>query len=209
MKKNFYILVFIGCVLGLMFTVSCNNTPTYEELKAAEQKVIRRIIDEKGITILTEYPENGVFKDNEFVQLKSGIYLNVIDSGNGNRAAAYQTDVLVRVSGEYTAKIYGTKDDSLYVFSTFPNIFEPFEFRYGNAYGVAQDKSQYNVYYYSYFGMGIESILSYVGDSAIVKMIIPGHSEINGGPGGSSMQNGSGTAYIPIYYDRVRYTFYK
>jgi len=209
MKKSFYISVLIGSVLSMIFTVSCNNTPTYEELKAAEQKVIRRILDEKGITVLSEYPANGVFKEKEFVQLRSGIYLNVVDSGNGNRAVAYQTDVLIRASGEYTTRISGTKQDTLVVFSTFSNIYEPFEFRYGNAYGVAQEKSQYDPLYYDYFGMGMESILSYVGDSAIVKLIVPGHSEVNGAPGGSTMQNGSGSAYIPIYYDRVRYTFYK
>ena len=209
MKKGFYFLVLIGSVLNFMFTVSCNKTPTYEELKAAEQKIIRRILDEKEITILKEYPTNGVFKENEFFQLSSGIYLNVVDSGNGERAVAYQTDVLIRVSGEYYTKISGTKTDTLISFSTFPNVFEPFEFRYGNAYGVAQEKSQYSDLYYSFFGIGMESILSYVGDSAIVKMIVPGHSEISGAPGGSTMQNGNGSAFIPIYFDRVRYTFYK
>ena len=203
MKKGFYILVLVGSVLNFMFTVSCNNTPTYEELKAAEQKIIRRILDEKGITIIKEYPKNGVFKEKEFFQLSSGIYLNVVDSGNGDRAVPYQTDILIRVSGEAYLK------DGVDTFSTFINVYEPFEFRYGNAYGVGQEKSQYNNLYYSYFGMGMESILSYVGDSAIVKMIVPGHSEISGAPGGSSMQNGNGTAFIPIYYDRVRYIFYK
>jgi len=205
MKKGFYILVLIGCVLNFMFTVSCNDTPTYEELKAAEQKIIRRILDEKGVIILKEYPKDGVFKEKEFFQLGTGIYLNVVDSGNGNRATAYQTDVLVRASGEAYLR------DGIDTFNTFINVYEPFEFRYGNAYGVVQDhsKTSTNDPYYRYFGMGMESILSYIGDSSIVKLIVPGHSEINGAAGGSTMQNGNGSYFAPIYYDRVRYIFYK
>ena len=121
MKKAFYFLILTGCVLNLLFTVSCNKTPTYEELKAAENKVIRRIISEKKIKVLSEYPQNGVFGENEFVQLSSGIYLNVVDSGNGNRAKLGSTELLVRVSGE------SYHDDTTVVtFSTFSNTAYPF-----------------------------------------------------------------------------------
>ena len=85
MKKAFYVLVLTGCVLNLMFTVSCNKVPTYEEMKAAENKIIREILSAKNITVLSEYPSDGVFKENEFVQLNTGIYLNVVDSGTGNQ----------------------------------------------------------------------------------------------------------------------------
>ena len=201
MKKSFYFLVLIGCVLNLMFTVSCSKTPTYEELKSAEQKKIRKILSDKNISVLSEYPKNGVFGENEFVQLSSGIYLNVVDSGNGNRAVPYSTDVLMRVSGEYYI-------DTVIPFNTFSNIYSPMEFRYGNAYGVKMERSLYDDMYIYFFSTGLESILSYVGDSAVVKLIIPGYSEVNGGPGCSAMQNGNMSFYIPIYYDRVRYTFY-
>ncbi|MDR1098433.1 MAG: DUF4827 domain-containing protein [Tannerella sp.] len=206
MKKSFYILVLISCVMNLMFTVSCNKYPTYEELKSDEKRVINRILSRKDITVIYEYPADGVFKENEFVQLSSGIYLHVIDSGNGDRAKASvsgATEVLVRVSGEY----YYT--DSTYSFSTFPNGNDPFYFKYGSAYSVVSANSNtYNSYYYL-FSMGLESILSYVGDSAVVQLIVPGYSEINSYPAGSTMQNADRYKYVPIYYDRVKYTFYK
>ena len=202
MKKAFYILIVTGCVLNLIFTVSCNDIPTYEELKSAENKVIRSILDEKNIKVLSEYPENGVFGENEFVQLNSGIYLNVVDSGNGNRAVYGVTDLLVRVSGESYHK------DTTIAFSTFHNAAYPFEFRYGSAYNVVQDYARFENLYYYYFSMGLESILSYVGDSSVVRLIVPGYSEIDGAPGGSTMQSSDRYRYVPIYYDRVRYIFY-
>ena len=208
MKKGFYIFVLIGCVLNLMFTVSCNDMPTYEELKNAEKKIIRKIISEKGIEVLREYPSDGIFRENEFVELNSGIYLNVVDSGNGNRPVYGLTDILIRVSGES----YENGGDSVRKFNTFSNIKQPFSFKYGNAYGVQQEHAGYNDDYNDYFSLGLESILLYVGDSAVVKLIVPGYSEIrelNSAAGGSTYQNGNGYYFIPIYYDRVRYTFYK
>ncbi len=206
MKKCFYVLVLISCIMNLMFIVSCDKYPTYEELKSDEREIINRVLVEKGIKVIHNYPSNGVFEENEFVQLSSGIYLHVVDSGNGDRAKAgtdRATDVLIRVSGEY---YYG---DSVYQFNTFQNGNEGFSFKYGSAYSVVTAHSNsYNSYYY-FFSMGLESVLSYVGDGAVVKLIVPGYSEINNYPGGSAMQNSDRYEYIPIYYDKVRYTFYK
>lgn len=199
MKKSIYFLMLMGGVLSLMG--SCNKTKTYEELKADEKKVIRKILNEKNISVLTEYPKDGVFGENEFVQLSSGIYLNVVDSGNGNRPVYDQTTVLVRVSGEY---YYA---DTVIAFSTFVNAAYPFEFKYGYASSVVSEKSS-DYTYYSFFSMGLESILAYVGEGAVVKLIVPGYSEINGQYACSTMQNADGSVYIPIYYDKVKYTFY-
>ena len=204
MKKSFCFLVLTGCILNLLFTVSCQDSmPTYEELKTAEKKIIKKIIEDKGIDVLKDYPTSGVFKENQFVELSSGVYLNVVDSGNGNRAVQGVTDLLVRASGEY----YDI-DDVLTPFNTFLNEYAPFEFKYGNAYYVVQERSgSYDNYYY-YFSMALESVLEYVGENAVVKLIVPGYSEISGTAGGSTMQNGSGYKYTPIYYDRVKYVYY-
>jgi hypothetical protein len=205
MKNGFYFLAWACCVVHLLSAVSCNNYPTYEELKSDEKKVIKRILNEKGIEVINEYPANGVFEENQFVQLSSGIYLHVVDSGNGNRAkvgADGTTEVLVRVKAEYTYS------DSLYQYDTFQNGYNPFYFKYGSAISVVSDySSSYNLYYYL-FGMGLESILSHVGDSAVVKLIVPGYSEISSYPAGSTWQSADRYGYVPIYYDKVRYTFY-
>ena len=207
MKKSFYILALVSFAVLVVFPMACNKTPTYEEMKVAEKKIIRKILAEKNMEVLDEYPASGVFGENQFVLLNSGIYLNVIDSGNGNRAVydGYNsTDILIRVSGSYYA------DDTTYSFNTFANAYSPFEFKYGFASSVVNDHSYaYDGYYY-FFGMGLESILSYVGDSAVVKLLVPGHAEIGSYNAGSTFQGGGGSyKFIPIFYDRVRYIFFK
>ena len=201
MKKSLCILALVWCALTLMFAPSCNDMPSYEDLKKKEMKTVQRLLNDHNITVLNEYPKDGVFGENEFVLLSNGIYLNVVDSGTGNRAESGITDVLMRVSGEY---YYG---DSLYKFNTFANTSQPFDFRYGNAYNVMQANSN-SYLYYSYFGVGFETVLSYVGDSAIVKMLVPGHAEAYDGiPAGSVMQSGDGYSFLPILFNRVRYIF--
>ena len=204
MKKGFYVLATLFFVLSSIFTLSCKKTITYEEMKAAEVKILKRIISEHNIEVIEEYPANGVFGENQFVHLSSGIYLNVVDSGNGNRAEFNKTEILVRVSGSY----YVSADSSV-SFSTFSNTNPPMEFKYGLARNVV-DENSYSYYnaYYTFFGTGIESIMSYVGDSAVVRLIVPGYAEISNYPASSSFQNSAGNMFIPIYFDRVRYTFY-
>ena len=204
MKKGFYILVLTGCIVQLIVVFACSkNYKTYEELKTDEKKIISRILDSKNIEVLYTYPTDGKFGENQFVELNTGIYLNVVDSGNGNRAIPNVTTVLVRASGE----VYDR--DSTYTFNTFANSSNNMSFRFGNAYSVVSQYSL-NIYsdYYRLFGMGLEHILNYVGDSAVVRLIIPGYSEISGYPGGSTFQTANNNEYYPIYYDRVRYVFY-
>ena len=204
MKKFFYALVLISFALTFVFTVSCNKTPTFEEMRDAEMKIIRQVLQRKNIEVLDAYPSNGVFGENQFVRLSNGIYLNVVDSGNGNRAVPNQTTVLIRTSGEYYVKHV----DSVYYFNNFLNTKLPFEFKYGNAYGVVNE--HYGDDYYLLFSMGLESVLSYVGEGAVVKLLVPGSAEIGSYPASSTYQ-GSGESYtfVPIYYDRVKYTFYQ
>jgi len=202
MKKFFYIITMFWFALTFVFTVSCNKTITYEEMKANENKIIRRIIADHNIEVLTEYPQSGIFGENQFVHLSSGIYLNVVDSGNGNRAVPNNTEILLRVSGAFHYS------DTVENFSTFPNTYPPMEFRYGLARNVVEEHSYSYDIYYMYFGVGLESIMSYVGDSAIVKLIVPGYSDISSYPAGSTYQSSAGNMFIPIYFDRVRYTFY-
>ncbi|MDR0700402.1 MAG: DUF4827 domain-containing protein [Tannerella sp.] len=206
MKKSFYVLTLMSCVINLIFTVSCNEDYlTYEELKSDEKKRIERIRAEKGLVFLKEYPEDGVFGENEFVELSTGIYLHVVDSGNGNRAKINSTTVLIRTEVEY----YDMYIDSTIKASFFSNAYSPFEFRYGQAYNVVTAHANNIDDPYTYFfSVGLESILSYVGEGAEVKLIIPGYSEINNVAGGSVYQTASTRQYIPIYYERVKYTFY-
>lgn len=90
MKRGFYILM-IMCVALLV--ASCDKTKSYTERLKDERKAIDRLIDHEGFKILKNYPSDGVFKENEFVKLDNDVYLNVIDSGNGERAVLGKTKV--------------------------------------------------------------------------------------------------------------------
>jgi hypothetical protein len=152
----------------------------------AEKKAIDRLIDEEGFEILKNYPANGVFGEKQFVLLSSGLYLNVVDSGNGNRAV-YGTSILLRASGK------GLLDT--FSFNGFDPmnmaISWPMQFKYGRY--NSNDASGY------LFSEGLMGGLEYVGDSSVVKLIVPFKI-------GSSDQTTNG---YPIYYDKVRYIFEK
>jgi hypothetical protein len=171
---------------------SCNNTPSYADLKKAQEKAIGRFVAEKGFEILSTYPSDGVFGENQFVKLDNGIYLNVVDSGNGNRAVVGKTVVLTRF------KVINFSDDAQTTADFFDNWMEPFEFLYGNAAYVVSSSAQSYDYYYTYFSAGIESILGYVGENAVVKAIIPFEE-------GSTSQSTLGT---PLYYEKLKFMYY-
>jgi hypothetical protein len=171
---------------------SCNNTPSYADLKKAQEKAVKRFVAEKGFEILNAYPSDGVFGENQFVKLDNGIYLNVIDSGNGNRAVVGRTTVLIRF------KVIHFSNDEETALDFFDNEASPFEFLYGNAaYVVSSSAQSYDGYYY-YFSAGIESILTHVGENAVVKAIIPFEE-------GSTAQSTLGE---PLYYEKLKFMYY-
>jgi hypothetical protein len=180
---------------------------SYEELKRDEKKIVNRLLSAKNIEVLKTYPTDGVFGENQFVELKGGIYLNVVDSGNGERAVYNSTTVLIRTSGQICYK------DTVEDFDTFNNTEYPMEFKYGSAASVRQEHSQSYDTYYMLFGIAMQEVLKYVGDSAVVKMIVPGYSEVDdvyqSTRAGSWLQTSSTEEYYPIYYDRIKYVFYK
>jgi hypothetical protein len=153
----------------------------------AEKKAIDRFVDEQGFEILKNYPASGVFGEKQFVLLSSGLYLNVVDSGNGNRPVT-GTNILLRASG----RVLLNDTFSFNGFDPMSIIISwPMEFKY-NAYN-SNDATGY------FFSEGLVGGLEYVGDSAVVKMIVPFKI-------GSTYQQTNGN---PIYYDKVRYIFEK
>jgi hypothetical protein len=161
-------------------------------MQKAQERAINKLIAEKGFEVLQDYPDDGVFDENQFVKLDNGIYLNVIDSGNGNRAVVGKTTVLIRFK---VTDITVEEDNSI---DFFDNGAVPLEFLYGNAaYIVAMSGTAYNNYY-AYFSTGIESILQYVGENAVVKAIIPFEE-------GSAAQSSYGT---PLYFEKLKLMYY-
>lgn len=188
MKKGFSILMMI--VAAVLVVSSCSESQrTYTEMLKDERKIIRKLIDSLDIKLLDRYPENGVFADNEFFELPSGVYINVIDSGNGNRAVPGQI-ILSRFEFDH----YSGRSGSIYRSSDgFDQYYYPLTFSYGASTAYDDDDLAY------YYGQGLVEPLNIVGDSSYVKLIIPFKA------GGRAQQQGGD----PVYYKKLRYIFEK
>lgn len=194
MKRGFSILL---VMFAALMVVSCSKTKSYTDRLKDERKAIDRLIDREGLDILKDYPEDGVFKDNQFVKLSNDVYLNVIDSGNGERAELGKTKVFCR----FIANSFMGKDSvTLLVDNLSPdynNIWGfPTEFVFG--YNVSTSSS--SGYSPDYFVCeGLATGLYHVGNGAKVKLIVP-FKRLS-----STLQSD----YSPVYFSEVKYTFEK
>lgn len=182
MKRDFTFITLFAC-MALLF--SCKNDEvTYEDKRNEESALLNRFIDENKFKVLNEFPKDNIFQEKEFVLLKNGVYLHIIDPGDDNRP----------VSG---AGISSVAQGQIFINGTI-NTFDGFRpdedwaewpliFKYGN--GSFTD---------DYFlGEGYASALKHVGDNSSVSMIIPFVS-------GSSYQK---RELVPIYFSRIDFTF--
>lgn len=87
--------------MGLAFQ-SCNNGKTYAELKEEEREAIQRFIDKEEITVISQdqFEEQDSTTDvsrNEFVLFsESGVYMQVIERGNGKLMEDGRHELLAR-----------------------------------------------------------------------------------------------------------------
>ena len=192
MKKGFYILLIM---FTAMWVVSCDKTKSYTDMLKAQEKAIKGLIADSGYVVLDNFPKDSIFKSNEFVLLDNGIYLNIISKGTSERAVLYKTEVSTR----FIARLFmpssldtGTVDN----LGPHSNGTNPVIFKYG--YNMATNTNDFYAPTY-YFGPGLATALEYVGDSAVVKMIIP-FKQL------SSDFQSSGT---PIFYQKAKFIFTK
>ncbi len=182
MKK---ITLFLFSLITITILVSsCNDQKTAQELIQEEKKAIQRFVTKNGIKTLSSYPENGVFAANEYYRNPDGLYINVVDSGNGKRAVPYKDEICVRFDG-----VQWFKSDTVSYSSYDTNKNYPYVFTYGNSYSYDQ--------YYACAGWAIP--LSYVGENAIINLIVPSNL-------GSTYDQKS---YRPVFYKRLQYTRFK
>ena len=177
---------------AVLLITSCDKTQSYADMLKAEEKAIERLMDEENIVVLKEYPADGVFKENEFYQMDNDVYINVIDSGNGNRIGTKRQNV----NSRFVVRFF--KSDTLEL-DGFASSRLPVTFSYQKYYiwGYDQNDTNVDAVMSSFICEGLASGLQHVGDSAVVKLIVP----FKVGP--SSFQS-SGE---PLYFPKVRYTF--
>lgn len=94
--KDFCIL----CLLAL-FCISCDDNETYADQKKAERSNISRFIEKNGINVITEeqFKEQNYTTDvskNQYVLLaNSGVYLQIVEKGCGNKIKNGETVVVL------------------------------------------------------------------------------------------------------------------
>lgn len=173
----------------MMFFFSCEQEKvTYRDCVEQEQVIINNFINDHEFIVLKEYPEDGIFRKNEFVMLENGVYLHVIDSGNGNRPVS-GTKIQSLAKGCILGKDSVTNFDGFY--SDKDLAYWPVEFTYDEV------TTQYPDRYF--LGDGYVSAMKFVGDSSAVSMIIPFSA------GGSYQQS----VLAPVYFEKVNFIFLK
>jgi len=192
MKKTIGLICFIigACVLF----AACSKSESYADKVKKEKNRISSFLSEHNIEVLHEYPTNGVFKSNQYYLDESGVYINVVDSGNGNRAdASKRSKVLYRFKETMTLPAAESDTVDLNTLST-----QPLSFNYGVS--STYSNSDYTNYslYYLYLSPGVTIPLQYVGENAIVRLIVPFRNSI-----GSAYQIAS---YSTVYYGQLEYT---
>lgn len=187
------------CVLAIL--ASCSKSDSYADKLERERKNIKRFINEHDIRVLDAYPASGVFNSNEyFLEPTTGVYINVIDSGNGKRADASKRAIVNVRFWDAMSLPAGKSDTISYNPGGGENGIEPMQFKYGvevtytNSNGTSQhplDKAEY-----IFLSKGIVIPLKYVSEGAVVSLIVPFNS------GSTAQKSGS----FALYYTRLKYT---
>ena len=193
MKRGFYILL-IMC--AAIMVVSCDKTKSYTDMLKAQQKAIDRLEKDSGLVILDEFPKDSIFKENEFVKLDDGVYLNIIEKGNSERAVMGKTDVQTRFMATLFMESSSFGTGTVDLLGPHSNGTHPVEFKYGY-----YSEGLYSYYYNIFISPGLAAGLPYVGDSAYVKLIVPFKQM---GTLGDFQSTGT-----PVYFEKVRYIFKK
>ena len=203
--KKLSILLTMVLGLGLAFQ-SCNDGKTYAELKAEERAAIRRFIELNDITVISQdkFEEQDSLTNldkNEYVLFdESGVYMQVIERGNGEALEDGRYEVLVRYVEEQIVEDGTTDTLSLNTLSNyypFPDEFVLTKSDKTLSATFSTSGAMYETHSSTYVPTGWLLPLNYlrVGrkttDRSKIRLIIP-HSQ------GTSTASGQ---VIPCYYE--------
>ena len=187
---------FVLACTALIVTVSaCSSTETYIEKLKKERKLINGFISDNDIVVLDKYPEDGVFEKNQYYRDDStGIYFQVVDPGNNERAVKEKTKVFLRYSDAYYLDVDTVKYNNISMIGV-----EPMEFIYGNThtYTCATTNSTQQYHMYMFLSPACALPLEKIGNHAEIKLIVPFGS-------GSTYQN---SYYKTLFIGKLTYQF--
>lgn len=196
-------LIFLSLLtFGLAFQ-ACDDSKTYAEMLEEEDDGIAAFIRDNDIKVIsqTEFFNNDSTTDvsqNEYVQLSSGVYMQIVDKGSDNPADTVKNNDLILVRFmEYSILDKDTTLSNLNAVETVD------EFKYTvTSSSIAGIFTQgYMISYYSSTAVpaGWLVPLAYVRDMAHVKLIVP-----------SKMGHQTAIQYVyPYFYDIKKYQIYR
>lgn len=173
------LFAFLAC--GMAFQ-ACDNTKTYAEMLEDEKKAIKEYIKDNNIKVIpqTEFYKNDSttnLAENEYVQLASGVYMQIVDKGSSNPADTVKKNDKVLVRFEE----YGIMSKDSLSNLGLSDVVDEFTYTVTSTSiaGIFTKSS----YMYRAYGSAVPAgwlvALTYVRDMAHVKLIVPskmGHS---------------------------------
>lgn len=187
-------LFFLALLAVCVAFQACDNTKTYAEMLEEEKDAIKAFIQDSSIVVISQsefHAKDSVtdVSKNEYVQLASGVYMQIVDKGSTNPADTIKPNDLILARFEEYGLIGGTYLSNL----SDPTIVD--EFRYtvtsSSIAGIFTKGYMLRAYGSSTVPAGWLVALGYIRNGAHVKLIVPskmGHS--------SAMQQ-----VYPYYYD--------
>lgn len=172
-KLTLFFFALIAVCLGFQ---ACDNTKTYAEMLEEEKEAIRDFIKKENIQVISQsefYAQDSVtnLDRNEFVQLVSGVYMQIVDKGSENPADTMKNNDLILVRFMEQDLITGdtTSASNYYI----PGLVD--EFRYTEtSSSIAGIFRQGNMLMYgTSVPAGWLVPLAYVRDRAHVRVIVP------------------------------------
>lgn len=195
-KLTLFLLSLLALSAGFQ---SCDNTKTYAEMLEEEKDGINDFIRKNNIKVISQsefYAQDSVtnLDNNEYVQLASGVYMQIVDRGSTQKADTVKNndEVLVRFM-EYSIL---DKDTTLSNLDATETV-DAFRYSVTSSSIAGLFLQGYMLTYYSSAAVpaGWLVPLTYVRDMAHVKLIVP-----------SKMGHQSAMQYVyPYFYDIRKY----
>ena len=199
-KLTLFFLSLLALSLGFQ---ACDDSKTYAEMLEEEKDGINDFIKKEKIKVISQsqfYAQDSMtnVKENEYVQLASGVYMQIVDKGSENEADTVKSndEILVRFV-EYSIL---DKDTTLSNLSAVETV-DAFRYTVTSSSIAGTFLQGYMMTYYSSPAVPARWLvpLTYVRDMAHVRLIIP-----------SKMGHQTAMQYVyPYYYDIRKYQIWK
>ena len=194
MKKLAFVF-FMLLAAGWAFQ-ACDDTKTYAEMLEEEDDAIERFIRNNDIKVISQsefYTKDSMTDENEYVQLASGVYMNIVSKGVEDKTDTVKNndEILVRFL-EYNV----LNEDTTLSNITEPRIVDSFRYTVTSTSIAGTFLEGYML---TYYGTAVPAgwlvPLAYVRNMAHVRLIVPSKMGHN-----TAMQS-----VIPYYYDIQKY----